>query len=167
MEKDDIALRIEAFDEANGGGVGWYKDKGAYHLYLLATEVPIARLKPTGRSDEVRIAYWSENGKTSTIWAAVSCPSIRRSATSQPTAFSGPGPDQNVQSRAYRRPHSISCTRSRKPLASRAATTEVSQFARQMSWCCPSRRGLTLPDSGLGTEMKSVSKSCKAGSRFV
>ena len=47
MEEDEIALRIEAFDEANGGGVGWYKDKGALHLYLLATEAPIARLKPT------------------------------------------------------------------------------------------------------------------------
>jgi hypothetical protein len=52
-----------AFDEANGGGVGWYEDKGAYHLYLLATEAPIARLKPTGTSDEVRIAYWSHRRK--------------------------------------------------------------------------------------------------------
>ena len=34
MEKDEIARRIEAFDVANGGGVGWYEDKGAYHLYL-------------------------------------------------------------------------------------------------------------------------------------
>ncbi|ESX18810.1 hypothetical protein X765_32265 [Mesorhizobium sp. LSHC440B00] len=63
MEKDDIALRIEAFDGVNAGGVDWYKDKDAYHLYRLATEVPIARLKPTGRSDEVRIAYWSHRKK--------------------------------------------------------------------------------------------------------
>jgi hypothetical protein len=35
MDENEIALRIEAFDEANGGGVGWYEDKGAYHLYLL------------------------------------------------------------------------------------------------------------------------------------
>ena len=56
MEKDEIARRIETFDVANGGGVGWYEDKGAYHLYLLETEVPIARLKPTGTNDEVRIA---------------------------------------------------------------------------------------------------------------
>ena len=41
----------------------WYKDKGAYHLYLLATEAPIARLKPTGEDDEVRIAYWSHRRK--------------------------------------------------------------------------------------------------------
>ncbi len=27
---------------------GLYKDKGAYHLYLIQTEAPIARIKPTG-----------------------------------------------------------------------------------------------------------------------
>ena len=54
MDKDEIALCIEAFDEANGGGVGWYRDKGAYHLFLLTTEAPIARLKPTGTGDEFR-----------------------------------------------------------------------------------------------------------------
>ena len=59
MQYHDIATRIEAFDAANGGGVGYYKDNGAYHLYLLATEAPIARLKPTGKSDEVRLGYWS------------------------------------------------------------------------------------------------------------
>jgi hypothetical protein len=59
MLHDPIAQRIEAFDRANGGGVGFYKDKGAYHLYLLETEAPIARLKPTGVGDEVRLGYWS------------------------------------------------------------------------------------------------------------
>lgn len=63
MDEDEIALRIEAFDDANGGGVGWYNDKGAYHLFLLATEAPIARLKPTGTGNEVRIAYWSHRRK--------------------------------------------------------------------------------------------------------
>jgi hypothetical protein len=48
MSHDPISQRIEAFDQANGGGVGFYKHKGAYHLYLLETEAPIARLKPTG-----------------------------------------------------------------------------------------------------------------------
>jgi len=38
MHLDDIATRIEAFDDANGGGVGCNEDKGAYHLYLLETE---------------------------------------------------------------------------------------------------------------------------------
>ena len=38
MKDDEIILRIETFDAANGGGVGWYEDKGAYHLYLLETD---------------------------------------------------------------------------------------------------------------------------------
>ena len=59
MLQDPIAQRIKAFDQANGGGVGVYKKKGAYHLYLLQTEAPIARLKPTGIGDEVRLGYWS------------------------------------------------------------------------------------------------------------
>jgi hypothetical protein len=53
MKDDEIARQIEAFDAANGGGVGWYEDKGAYHLYLLTTEAPIARLKPVGMGDDV------------------------------------------------------------------------------------------------------------------
>ena len=63
MKDDEIALRIEAFDAANGGGVGWSKDKGAYHLYLIGTEAPIARLKPTGTGDDVRLGYWSHRRK--------------------------------------------------------------------------------------------------------
>jgi hypothetical protein len=59
MQQDDITARIEAFDAANGGGVGYYEDKGAYHLYLLETKAPIARLKPTGNGDEIRLGYWS------------------------------------------------------------------------------------------------------------
>ena len=59
MQQDDIAARIEAFDNANGGGVGYYEGKGAYHLYLLETEAPVARLKPTGNNDEIRLGYWS------------------------------------------------------------------------------------------------------------
>ncbi len=63
MNSDEIALRIEAFNAANGGGVGWYQDNGAYHLYLLTTDAPIARLKPVGTSDEVRLGYWSHRRK--------------------------------------------------------------------------------------------------------
>ncbi len=59
MQTDDIADRIEAFNDANGGGVGLYEHKGAYRLYLLETEAPIARMKPTGERDDVRLAYWS------------------------------------------------------------------------------------------------------------
>lgn len=67
MQHEDIATRIEAFDDANGGGVGYYKDKGAYHLDLLETEAPIARLKPTGNGDEVRLGYWSHRRKWENI----------------------------------------------------------------------------------------------------
>jgi hypothetical protein len=63
MLQDDTALRIEAFDAANGGGVGYYKDNGAYPPYLLANEAPIARLKPTGQGDKVRLGYWSHRRK--------------------------------------------------------------------------------------------------------
>ena len=63
MKDDEIALRIEAFDAANGGGVGWSKNKGADRLYLLTTEAPITRLKPVGTSDEVRLGYWSHRQK--------------------------------------------------------------------------------------------------------
>ena len=63
MQHDEIALRIETFDGANGGGVGYYKDKGAYYLYLLDTEAPIARLMLTGNGDEVRLGYWSHRRK--------------------------------------------------------------------------------------------------------
>lgn len=59
MTEAEIAQRIEAFDTANGGGVGYYTDKGAFHLYLLGTEAPIARLKPVGKAGEVRLGYWS------------------------------------------------------------------------------------------------------------
>jgi hypothetical protein len=63
MQNDDITARIEAFDHANGGGVGFYKDQDAYHLYLLETDAPIARLKPTGNGDGVRLGYWSHRRK--------------------------------------------------------------------------------------------------------
>jgi hypothetical protein len=63
MQFDDIPARIEAFNDANGSGVGYYEDRGAYHLYLLETEAPIARLKPTSNGDEVRLGYWSYQRK--------------------------------------------------------------------------------------------------------
>jgi hypothetical protein len=59
VQNFEIAECIEAFDAANGGGVGYYTDKGAFHLYLLETEAPIARLKPTGQGDQIRLGYWS------------------------------------------------------------------------------------------------------------
>jgi len=56
----EIPLGISGRPEVR---VGMYEDKGAYHLYLFATQAPIACLKPTGTGDEVRIAYWSHRRK--------------------------------------------------------------------------------------------------------
>ena len=92
-----MALRIETFDQANGGGVGCCQDKGAYHLYLVATEASIARLKPTGKSDEVRLAYWSHRQKWEDIDDMGGCvlPLEKTPTASQPKACSGPGLNQN------------------------------------------------------------------------
>ncbi|RWQ61414.1 hypothetical protein [Mesorhizobium sp.] len=70
MEKYDIAQRIELFDGANGGGVGWYKGQGACHgtCWHRGADRPSQADRsgsPTG--------YTGENA-TSTIWAA--CPAF-------------------------------------------------------------------------------------------
>jgi hypothetical protein len=62
MMKSNCASKHSAIP-SRCGGVGWYKDKGAFHLYLLATEAPTERLKPPGTGDDVRIAYWSHRRK--------------------------------------------------------------------------------------------------------
>ena len=62
-DDDDILARIQAFDAAHGGGVAVKRDRGAYVLTLLGAGAPIARLKPTGDGDVVRLAHWSHRGK--------------------------------------------------------------------------------------------------------
>ncbi len=58
-EPDPILLRIEAFDRQNGGGVSVCKSRGGYTLTLTATQAPIARLKPGGQGDRMRLYCWS------------------------------------------------------------------------------------------------------------
>ncbi len=58
-EPDPILLRMEAFDRENGGGVSVRKRRGGHPLTLTATQAPIARLKPEGPGDRVRLFYWS------------------------------------------------------------------------------------------------------------
>ena len=58
-DPDPILARIEAFDRDNGGGVTVCKTRGGYTLTLTATEAPIARLKPEGSGDAMRVYYWS------------------------------------------------------------------------------------------------------------
>ncbi len=54
-EPDPILLRIEAFDRDNGGGVSVRKSRGGHTRTLTATQAPIARLKPEGSGDRMRL----------------------------------------------------------------------------------------------------------------
>jgi hypothetical protein len=67
MDQGDAMLeRIRAFDRAQGGGVAVERAKGGYSLFSTATGAPIARLRPTGRGDEVEILWW-RRGRWATI----------------------------------------------------------------------------------------------------
>ena len=60
---DPDLARIQAFDRANGGGVTVCKQHGAYHLYLTATQAPVARLEPEGSGDDMRLRYRSHQNR--------------------------------------------------------------------------------------------------------
>ncbi len=60
---DPILDRIEAFNEAEGGGVAIQKRGKGYTLYREDTGEPVARLRPTGKEDQVEIMWWSHRGK--------------------------------------------------------------------------------------------------------
>lgn len=59
MAKVDAVLeRILAFDRAQGGSVVVERVRRGYSLFSAVTGAPIARLRPTGRGDEVEILWW-------------------------------------------------------------------------------------------------------------
>jgi len=62
---DPMRERIEAFNQARGGGVTVHKARRGYSLTSERTGAPIARLKPTGDADKVQVLWW--NGQR---WAA-------------------------------------------------------------------------------------------------
>ncbi|MEI4264262.1 hypothetical protein [Roseovarius sp. D0-M9] len=95
MKNDSTAERIEAFDAANGGGVGYYTDKGSYHLYLLNTDATIARQSQPEMvmKSGLVIGHTAADGKMSMTWAASSCLSATHSNSSQTRVSSGLGPD--------------------------------------------------------------------------
>ena len=67
MKKSDPILeRIEAFNEAKGGGVIINKVNGGYSLFLETTGAPIARLRPSGKGGKVEVKWW-RNGKWANI----------------------------------------------------------------------------------------------------
>jgi len=62
---DPMRARIEAFNQARGGGVAVHKAGRGYSLTSQRTGAPLARLKPTGDADKVQVFWW--NGQR---WAA-------------------------------------------------------------------------------------------------
>ena len=64
MKKSDSLLeRIEAYSEAQGGGVIIRRANKGYSLFIESDGSPIARLRPTGNGDEVEILRWSHRDK--------------------------------------------------------------------------------------------------------
>ena len=55
---DDIVQRIERFHFPRGAVLAERRNRG-YTLYHALSGSPVARLRPTGRSDSVEILYWS------------------------------------------------------------------------------------------------------------
>jgi len=64
---DDILANIEAYNEANGGGVVIQKAAKGYSLFREDTGQPIARLRPTGKGDQVEVMWWSHRDKWNQI----------------------------------------------------------------------------------------------------
>ena len=62
---DPMRVRIEAFNQARGGGVAVHKAGRGYSLTSERTGAPLARLKLTGDADKVQVLWW--NGQR---WAA-------------------------------------------------------------------------------------------------
>jgi Protein of unknown function (DUF3024) len=60
---DDLLARIEAFNEAKGGGVVIRKAARGFSLYSKDTGRPIARLRPTGKGDQVEVMWWSHRDR--------------------------------------------------------------------------------------------------------
>ena len=55
---DEILARIEAFNEAKGGGVIIQKAAKGYSLFRGSNGKPLARLRPTGKGDQVEVMWW-------------------------------------------------------------------------------------------------------------
>src|SRR4051794_11014566 len=62
-QPDDLLTRIEAFNVSRGGGVLIRKAARGYSFYHANTGRPIARLRPTGKGDQVEVMWWSHRDK--------------------------------------------------------------------------------------------------------
>ena len=55
---DDIVQRIKRFQFPGGAVIPEGRNRG-YTLYHAGSGAPVARLRPTGRDDSVKVFYWS------------------------------------------------------------------------------------------------------------
>jgi hypothetical protein len=62
-EDDPFFARIEAYNEAKGGGVIVRRANKGYSLFVEETSFPLARLRPTGDGDEMEVLWWSHRDK--------------------------------------------------------------------------------------------------------
>jgi hypothetical protein len=62
-KKDALFERIEVYNQAKGGGVLIQKAAKGYSLYREDNGLPVARLRPTGKGDEVEVMWWSHRDK--------------------------------------------------------------------------------------------------------
>ena len=69
-KSDPMLARIRAFDRARGGGVAVERANKGYSLFSVATGAPLARLRPTGKDDEVEILWWRHGRWVSIRWGS-------------------------------------------------------------------------------------------------
>lgn len=76
MPKADALLeRIEAFHHAGRGEIVVRKVARGYSLFSARTGAPLARLRPTGAADKVRVLWWNgERWYTSGPFGIVTMP---------------------------------------------------------------------------------------------
>jgi hypothetical protein len=60
----DLTLkRIEAFNDAQGGGVVVRKDPHGYSLFREDTGMPVARLRPSKSGNLIEVLWWKRSGE--------------------------------------------------------------------------------------------------------
>jgi hypothetical protein len=62
-KEDPILARMEAFNDANGGGVVIQTAVRGYSLFRADTGQPVARLRPTGTGDQVEVMWWGHRDR--------------------------------------------------------------------------------------------------------
>jgi hypothetical protein len=64
---DITVARIDAFNEAQGGGVAIRKSGAGYSLFREDTGEPLARLRPVGLDDRFEVLYWSDRDRWESV----------------------------------------------------------------------------------------------------